>query len=198
METEPVTSEKAPDTISKGEQRRQAKEKAIRRAKIKKILPWIIFIVVIVGGLYWLTTLVQKDNLDRPGEEIEVMGVNHISPTAEHEPYNSNPPTSGPHAGPAPWGFSKTELRDEDVIHNLEHGGIWITYKDLDQDSIDALRAIAIRNAQSVVVSPREANDSPVALASWGRLEKLDTVDVSAINEYIRKNKNKSPEPIVR
>ncbi len=198
MDTEQTSSEKASNTLSKGEQRRRVKEKAIKQAKIKKALPWIIFITVVVGGLYWLTSVVQKDNMNRPGEKVEIMGLNHIGPSEEYSDYNSNPPTSGPHAGPAPWGFSETELRDENVIHNLEHGGIWITYKDLDQESIDALRAIALRNSLSVVVSPREANDSPVALASWGRVEKLDSVDVETINEYIRKNKNKSPEPIAR
>src|SRR3989344_5078 len=48
---------------------------------------------------------------------------------ASHEAYNSNPPTSGPHyEQPSRWGVSQAELPDEQLIHNLEHGGIWISY----------------------------------------------------------------------
>ena len=49
--------------------------------------------------------------------------------------------------------------------------------------------------SRSVVLSPRNSNDSPIAVASWGRLMKLETIDEEAIEEYIRRNINKSPEP---
>ncbi len=185
-------------TVSKAERRRQAKARAIRIGRIKKATPWVLFVGFVVGGMYYLAVNAQKDLQNRPGQEVPIQGNQHLPPGEEFTAYNSNPPTSGPHAGPVPWGFNEEPIRDEDVIHNLEHGGIWITYKDLDEDSINLLREIARRNALSVVVSPRAENDSPVSLSSWGRLQNLDTVDVDAINEYIRKNKNKSPERLAR
>ncbi len=196
MDTKQIKKEE--ETISKGEQHRRAKEKAIQRAKIKKTVPWAIFLTVIIGGLYWATSSAEKRSENRPGEEVAIQGRDHISPTAEHDPYNSNPPTSGPHAQSVPWGFYEEEILDENAVHNLEHGGIWITYKDLDEASVDILRDIAKRNSLSVVVSPRAANDSKVALASWGRLETMDSVDVEAITRFIQKNKNQSPERLAR
>ena len=184
--------------ISKAERRRQAKARAVRIGRMKKSAPWILFIGLVVGGMYYLAVNAQKDLQNRPGQEIAIQGNQHLPPGEEFTAYNSNPPTSGPHDGPVPWGFSEEPIRDEDVIHNLEHGGIWITYKDLDEDSVNLLRDIAKRNALSVVVSPRAENESPVSLASWGRLENLESVDVDAITEYIRKNKNKSPERLAR
>ena len=182
----------------KREEKQKEREKRIRMKKIKSILPWAIFLAVVAGGIYWVAVTAEKNEESRPGEEIPIMGRDHINVGDPHEPYNSNPPTSGPHAGPLPWGFNEQEVADEDAIHNLEHGGIWISYKDLYQQSIHTLREIARENSLSVIVSPRTANDSKVAVASWGRLMKLETVDFDSIVEFIRKNKNKSPERLAR
>ena len=183
--------------VLKREQKQKEREKNIRVKKIKKVILWVVFIVIIVGGIYWIVISAEKSNSARPGEAVRILRSNHISASDSHKEYNSNPPTSGSHAGTAQWGFSEVELLDENLIHNIEHGGIWISYKDLDQQSIETLREIARKNSRSVVVTPRAANDSPVAVASWGRLMKLDSVDEEAITEFIRKNKNKSPEQLV-
>lgn len=194
---EQTLSKKERNEIRRVEQQRK-REREIKIKKVKGWLPWIIFVGIIIGLVYWAVVVAQKAEQSRPGDEISIMSSEHISVGDPHEPYNSNPPTSGPHAGPLPWGFYEEEVADEDAIHNLEHGGIWISYKDLDQQSIDTLREIARENSFSVTVSPRDANDNKVAVASWGRLMKLETVDFDAIMEFIRKNKNKSPEPIAR
>ena len=131
------------------------------------------------------------------GEEFSNLGQTHINPGVEHGPYNSNPPTSGDHlAEPAKWGVYQNELPDEQLIHNLEHGGIWISYKDIDQETKAKLEIIGKANPGSVIITPRAANDAPIALAAWTRLEKLTTYDEAKILEFIRANKNKSPEPI--
>lgn len=174
---------------------------------MNKIIIAVSVVIVLIGAVYWLGNNKNEDNevtqkdestVSLMGEAISVMGRNHINIGDEHEPYNSNPPTSGPHVAAVPWGFSDTELVDENVVHNLEHGGIWISYKDLDEESIQTLQDIARDNAQSVLVSPRAANDSRIAVASWGRLLKLDEVDREKINEFIATNINNSPERLAR
>ena len=177
-------------------EKQKVQEQAIRIKKIKSWIPWIAFVAVVAGGIYWAAISAQKSNEARPGESVSVVSREHINIGDSHEQYNSNPPTSGPHAGPAPWGFSEQEIADENAIHNLEHGGIWVSYKDIDDQSVEILRDIARKNSQSVLVTPRAANDSSVAIASWGRLMKMGNVDEQAITEFIRKNKNKSPEPL--
>src|SRR2546428_4170650 len=60
-------------------------------------------------------------------------GREHIFPGQQHPPYNSDPPTSGWHfPQPADWGYYNGDLPDELVVHNLEHGGIWISFKSPD------------------------------------------------------------------
>ena len=176
--------------------KQKAREREIQMKKIKSLIPWIVFLVIIIGLIYWAVTAAQKAEESRPGDAVSIMGQQHVAPGSEVDPYNSNPPTSGPHAGPAPWGVSSDEILDENAIHNLEHGGIWISYKNLDDESITILEEIARKNSRSVILSPREANDSNIAVASWGRLMKLDTADEEQISEFISRNKNRSPEPL--
>ena len=116
-----------------------------------------------------------------------------------HQAYNSNPPTSGPHyAQPAVKRFYDEVLPDEQLIHNLEHGEIWISYKDTSEATKDELRAIQARNSGSVIVTQRPSNSQNICLASWIRVLCMDVLDVDTTANFIKANKNLSPEPIAR
>lgn len=172
----------------------------------------IIVIIIIVAAVLGLGVILYKQdakiqalkatedkNSPQIGESIPNLGQEHIAIGASHKAYNSNPPTSGPHyAQPADWGVYQEPLPDEELVHNLEHGGIWISYKDIDADTKSKLEAIGKANPGSVVVTPRPANDSKIALASWTRLMKLDSSDETKILDFIKANKNKSPEPLAK
>lgn len=141
----------------------------------------------------------NKTDSAEVGQEFPNQGQTHITPGQSHDPYNSNPPTSGPHlAQPANWGVYSTPLQDEQAIHNLEHGGIWISYKGIDDQTKGQLETITKANGGSVIMSPRESNDVKIVLTSWTRMEKLDGYDEGKILEFIRSNKNKSPEPMAQ
>lgn len=170
-----------------------------RRRSVKKIATWTIVILIVGASGYSLYYLASQPEKPRPGETFPILGQEHISVGASHPAYNSNPPTSGWHyAQPADWGVYPQELPDEQVIHNLEHGGIWISYGDIDQETKSNLEAIGKRYSGSVVVAPRSANDAKITLASWGRLEKLESFDEIRIMDFIKANKNRSPEPLAR
>ena len=168
-----------------------------RKRKIKKTAVWLIAIVVlllIIGGAYqWA----KSSETNRPGEAIPVQPAEHIQP-GQPLPglYLSNPPVSGWHYGETvEWGIYDQELTDQNVIHNLEHGGIWITYKpDVPAELVENLKRVAGEYKRKVVLSPRAANDSPIALAAWGRLDKFDYFDEARIKKFIKAYKDKGPE----
>jgi hypothetical protein len=167
--------------------------------------PFLIGIVVfalMLGGIAGLARLqgnVSQSPEDRPGETLAIQGQEHIAVGAAHPDYNSNPPTSGWHyAEPADWGIYDSELPDEQLIHNLEHGGVWISHKDVDAGTLEKLKAIAAKYPGSVVLGPRSRNDAPIAIVAWGKLQKLQVFDQAAIETFIRANKNQSPEPIAK
>lgn len=173
---------------------------------MRKVLLTVGIVLVFLGlGVYLMiqdakynTTNIDNTNLEVVGQEYSIVSREHIKEVqTEHQAYNSNPPTSGPHyEQPANWGIYATELPDERVIHNLEHGGIWISYKGIDDDILSKLKTIASSNPGSVILTPREKNEKPIVLASWGRLQALDSYDEAKILEFITHNKNKSPEPL--
>ncbi|HEV8601397.1 MAG TPA: DUF3105 domain-containing protein [Patescibacteria group bacterium] len=165
---------------------------------MKIILTYLIAVLIFAGLGFFLFTKSQKVPTNLPGEAIPELGREHIPQgSTDHPAYNSNPPTSGQHwPQPAAWGDYDLTLPDEQLIHNLEHGGIWIAYKsDLDSSSIAQLKDFAKRY-RKIIVEPRDANDSNIALAAWGRLLKLDKYDEGAIVRFIEAFHDKGPEKV--
>lgn len=165
----------------------------------KTVLGIISATVLVLGGVIVASNL-SPNNQPALGEEIELQPATHITVGESHPvAYSSNPPTSGWHyASPAEWGASAEVIVDEIAIHNLEHGGVWISYRPdrVDQATIDQLTTLVRGYPSKVILSPRAANDSPIAVASWGRLLTLDQFDENQLRQFIDRNKNKGPERI--
>jgi hypothetical protein len=176
--------------------------------KTRNIAIVVVLVVFSVLGYLQLTKKSPEEiafeqevgevSLDSRVEEFEIEGANHIG-AGQTVAYNTNPPTSGSHwANPADWGFNDEGLPDEQLVHNIEHGGIWITYKGLDEVSLDKLRNVANNNNDSVVITKREENDDQLVVASWGRMMKLMDVDEALIQKYIDTYINQSPEKLAK
>ncbi len=126
------------------------------------------------------------------------------------------PPTYGMHHGfdgtgtdvnpgitPRPTGVYESEQPDEDLVHNLEHGHIWISYDpaQLTEGQIERLREIveSFERLGGVILTQRAANDDalPIAVASWSRILQLATVDEAVIRDFVRTNRGHSPEGFI-
>lgn len=190
-----------PDYRERQSQRKAAREAESRLSRYNKIgkraAYWIIGLAIIFGGGWWFIKTTGPKGLDY-SQEISVLGRNHI-PDGSTAFYNSNPPTSGDHyANPAPARFYDTELPDEQLVHNLEHGHVWIAYKlGLSSEIIDDLKNFSGGN---VIVAPRPKNDTDIALAAWGRLDKFNIeasgIDRQRIKDFISRYQNRGPESV--
>jgi hypothetical protein len=131
---------------------------------------------------------------------------------------HSNPPTYGDHHGfdpndsvfdpnpgitPRPTGVYTTEQPDEDLIHNLEHGHVWISYNPslISARDLAALEQLVRDGSPNpngggvgVILTPRAANDVMIALASWARLLTLDAFERTTIRDFVESNRGKAPE----
>ena len=118
----------------------------------------------------------------RTGERIEGLQVyddQELVPEHTTGPvdYPQTPPVGGPH-DPV-WldcGVYDSPVRDENAVHDLEHGTVWITYDpDLDAADVDAL---AGRLPANGILSPYPGLDAAagasVVLTVWGRQLALD------------------------
>jgi hypothetical protein len=76
-------------------------------------------------------------------------------------------------------------VRDENAVHSLEHGAVWITYRpDLPQNQVDQLRDLA-QNQTYVLVSPRADLPSPVVASAWGKQLRLQSADDPDLERFI-------------
>lgn len=178
--------------------RELASKKTEGRKTVKKIGYWALVIaaVFLLGWWYFVTSLPKGIDYS---ESVPTLGRDHVSDGTKVDVYNSNPPTSGPHyPQPANAGFYSAELPDERVVHNLEHGNVWIAYRSaLPKEAIDVLKNFA---GGAVIVTPRAANDADIALAAWGRLDKFNLEGGAAneqrIKDFILRYQNKGPENV--
>jgi len=142
----------------------------------------------------------QKVGVTLPGTKFPNLGQKHI-PEGQRVKYNSNPPTSGAHYQvPASWGIYSGEVPvDERLVHNLEHGGVIISYKLelLGNDELEKLKA-QVRSLSNInpriILVPRANLDSPIALTAWGYLEKLDKYEPSVIKTFYDHHIARGPE----
>lgn len=89
------------------------------------------------------------------------------------------------------------QIANENAVHMLEHGAIWITYQpDLNQASIDTL-ASKVNGINFMAMSPYAGLKSPISLQAWGFQLFLDSANDPRIDEFISKvrlNPNTVPE----
>ncbi|MEK7506998.1 MAG: DUF3105 domain-containing protein [Patescibacteria group bacterium] len=158
----------------------------------KKIIYWLVGLGLIWLAIYGIYQAAKSGGGPLPGQFFPAQSRNHINVGASHPDYNSNPPTGGWHYdNPVQTGIYDKEPPDEQLIHNLEHGHIWVSYRlDLPKDQQDKLADIAKRYGSRIIVAPRAKNDSPIALAAWQYLLKLDNIDEVQINAFIKAHRN--------
>ena len=160
-------------------------------------------IVLIVGfvGLIALKSMNKAPEQPRPGIAHADMGREHVKTKVYG---GDEPPTSGPHAVALAWKAYNEEIPDVNAIHNLEHGGIYISYRpDLAKDQVDKIKALFIApfsdtnfTPRKVIIAPRASNTSPIVMSSWLRSEKFTAFEQQPMIDYYVKNLGKSPEPL--
>ena len=112
--------------------------------------------------------------------------------------YAQNPPTGGDHSAvDQNCGFYSASIVDENAVHSLEHGAVWITHDpQLPAAQVDTLRAFAAKNS-FVLVSPRDGLPSPVVASAWGVQLQLGSADDARLPVFLRAYVNgpQTPEP---
>ena len=114
--------------------------------------------------------------------------------------YELSPPVGGDHFPvPATCGFYEADTAppDELVVHDLEHGAVWIAYDPgLDEAQLATLRDLVAQQAK-VTATPVDGLSSPVVLSAWARQLPLDSVDDPRVTQFIEtyRNSANAPEP---
>jgi hypothetical protein len=110
--------------------------------------------------------------------------------------YPQSPPVGGEH-DPI-WlncGVYDRPVREENAVHSLEHGAVWITYRPgLSADQIDGL---ASKLPEKGILSPFEDQDAPVVVTVWEAQLALDGPDDPRLEKFIAAygDGHTAPEP---
>ena len=116
--------------------------------------------------------------------------------TDEDVDYPTSPPAGGPH-DPA-WldcGVYDEPVRDENAVHDLEHGTVWISYRpDLDADDVSSLARALPDNG---ILAPYDDLPAPVVVTVWERQLLLTGVDDPRLALFLAgfSDGHTSPEP---
>jgi hypothetical protein len=145
------------------------------------VIAAVAAIIGLAGAVVTVTVLALDDEVSphKRGEAnlSEVRQYHELDPThvapGEEVDYPQSPPVGGNHA--PMWlecGVYDQELPEEYVVHDLEHGAIWITYRGDDLDSGDIER-LAGHLPDNGLMSPYDGQDAPVVITAWGRQLEL-------------------------
>ena len=120
---------------------------------------------------------------------------NHVTGTVS---YAQNPPVGGDHSAvDQNCGYYSTPVADENAVHSLEHGAVWITHDPaLPTAQLGTLKALAA-NSQYVLVTPRSGLPSAVVASAWGVQLQLASADDPRLAAFVTKYANgpQTPEP---
>lgn len=128
-------------------------------------------------------------------EEFEIASSDHVE---EAVSYAQSPPAGGEH-NPV-WqnsGFYEEPVRNENAVHTMEHGAVWISYtSDLPQAGKDRIREL-ISGQDCVLASPFPDLDAPVVASAWGKQLRLDGAEDPDLEGFVRSFRRgpDTPEP---
>ena len=189
--------------------KREQIRKRQRNQKIKSNLIWGALAIVVLGVV---GVFVWQGARPAVGEEIEIPAnyVDHIEDGTDPGPFPSNPPAGGRHyASEFEAGFYDETSQETQypfpegyIGHNLEHGYVvfWYNCDLLNESECNTLKS----EIQSVmddfdgvklIAFPWPSLDIPIAMTSWGRLQRFDSFDPQTAAAFIQANRNKAPEP---
>lgn len=179
--------------------RRQARAERNRRIGI------VSAVVVAVGVLALVITSVvltpQKPTYSAGGNAGPIKGVQEFSNSAGHVQtpvsYPQTPPAGGEHA-PA-WlncGVYSQPVPNENAVHSMEHGAIWVTY-DPSLPASERKTLTSKMPATYAILSPYDGLPTPIVLSGWNaqlQVKSADDPRISAFFEKYWKGGN-APEP---
>ena len=194
------------------EQKRQEKlaeyQRQLAKRRRSRLVWWIVgsvaallVVAAIVASIVFAPAAPPTyDRGDSDGSGIE--GLETFENTANHVDtvvdYEQAPPAGGDHN--AVWlncGVYTEPVPNENAVHSLEHGAVWVTY-DPAQVSDDDIAALEAQLPSTyTVLSPYEGMDTPIAVSAWNAQLKVDAADDERIEEFVRAywRSTNAPEP---
>lgn len=110
--------------------------------------------------------------------------------------YATRPPDGGAHH--PTWqncGIYAQPLYDEYVVHSLEHGAVWITYRrELPAAQVDRLKQL-VEGRTSTLLSPHDAQSAPVVMTAWNKQLAVQDAEDPRLNQFLQRYEQSAEAP---
>lgn len=112
--------------------------------------------------------------------------------------YSQSPPVGGVHS--PTWqncGTYDQPIANENAVHSLEHGAVWITYRpDLSPTDVQQLQSL-VRGRAYALLSPYPDLPTPVVATGWGVQLRIDSVSDVRLEKFLGRYMQgaQTPEP---
>lgn len=154
-----------------------------------------LLIGMVVGGVFSLI-FTSQESAEIPGVvTYEVKDRSHVAGNVE---YPQTPPVGGAHN--AQWlacnsAVYTTPVANENAVHSLEHGAVWITYRD--DVATDTIALLAEKVGDYTFMSPYPTQSGAIMLTAWGLQLTVDSPDDVRIDQFLRayRQGKQTPEP---
>ncbi len=177
---------------------KQAKEKRNQRIGLAASVVGGVAVIAILVGVVVTSATPPVDPATIEIEGLETFdGVEalHVESVVDYE---MTPPAGGPH-NPT-WlncGVYDESQQNENAVHSLEHGAVWVTY---DPDQVSGADLDELRGkmpSSYIILSPFPGLEAPVVASAWGVQVALDGVDDPRLRDFIVKYRlsETAPEP---
>lgn len=187
--------------------RQQARQKRNRLIGIIVAIVAAVAVVAIVVSLVVTNNNKQGSNV-AAGSSAPIKGLktftnltaNHVDGTKVdyQKDYGMNPPAGGNH-----WSvwlncgrYDKVQ-ENENAVHDLEHGAVWITYDPakVTEDQVTAMAKTV--PATYITISPYKDLPTPVVASAWGKQVQLTGPTDKRLASFIKQfwRSPKAPEP---
>lgn len=176
----------------------KSRRRRTKREQEQGIPTWVWFAgggvvaLLLVVGLFWLGNQGGAASAGADIEGVEILP----DPGRGHQDgdiaYASDAPAGGPH-NPT-WlncGIYEEPIREENVVHSLEHGAVWLAYQpDLSEDQIDLLRNIVRQERRSrreplIVMAPKPDLESPIVATAWQARLRLENASDERLQAFL-------------
>lgn len=113
-----------------------------------------LIVLLFIGGFVALVLVDRSQQAaSTPPEGVESFSTLSRNHTTNPVSYPQSPPVGGDH-NPV-WqncGFYDKPIQNENGVHSLEHGAVWITYQpDLPSEQVDTLRKLAQSQERAMI-----------------------------------------------
>ncbi|MET7472941.1 DUF3105 domain-containing protein [Streptomyces sp. NPDC005648] len=114
--------------------------------------------------------------------------------------YPMNPPVGGNHH--QAWmtcdGTVYTKpIKNENAVHSLEHGAVWVTYNDKAADADVKKLADRVSRTPYTLMSPVDGQSGVITLSAWGHQLSVDSASDARVEQFLARYVQgaQTPEP---